>query len=103
MPWLLFQVPCPTPDGRTAEDLYRKRLQLITPEMQASARRLGCRFHRAWHAADRSAFYALAFWDSREGAYKFFEEWKIEDEPGEIAIQLEGEVGLVPLGTAGLQ
>ena len=39
--WILFVVPCPTPDGRTAEDLYRKRLTRITPEMQASARELG--------------------------------------------------------------
>jgi hypothetical protein len=52
--WVLFMVPCPTPDGQTAEDLYRKRIDWISPEMQASARELGCRFHRAWHAEDRS-------------------------------------------------
>ena len=28
----------------------------------------------------------------------FFEEWQIDSEPGEIAIVLEGDVGLVPLG-----
>jgi hypothetical protein len=33
-----------------------------------------------------------------EGARAFFEEWEIEDEPGEVAIRLEGDVGLVPLG-----
>jgi len=94
--WILFVVPCPTPDGQTAEDLYRKRVERITPEMQASARELGCRFHRAWQAQDGSAFYAVACWDSREGASEFFRRWNIEEEPGEIAVRLEGDVGLVP-------
>jgi hypothetical protein len=94
--WILFIVPTPTPDGRTAEDLYRKRVEWITPEVQASARELGCRFHRAWYVADGSAFYALADWESREGANAFFERWAIADETGEIAIRLEGAVGLVP-------
>lgn len=94
--WVLFQVPCPTPDGQTAEDLYEKRVVGITPEMQASAVGHGCRFHRAWYARDRSAFYAIAKWDSVEGAQAFFEEWGIENEPGEVAIRLEGDVGLVP-------
>jgi hypothetical protein len=94
--WILFIVPSPTPDGQTAEDLYRKRVDWITPEMQASARELGCAFHRAWYAADGSAFYALANWESREGANAFFERWDISDEPGEIAVRLEGDVGLVP-------
>jgi hypothetical protein len=97
VPWILFRAPCPTPDGRTAEDLYRRRLDWITDEMRASARRHGCRFHRAWHAVDGSAFYALALWESREGAREFFEEWQIEAEPGEEAFALEGDVGLVPL------
>lgn len=35
-------------------------------------------------------------WESREGASAFFEQWEIEDEPGEVAIFLEGNVGLVP-------
>jgi hypothetical protein len=95
--WLMFHVPCPTPDGQTAEDLYRKRVVGITPEMQASAREHGCRFHRAWYAQDGSAFYAIAEWVTREGATAFFREWEIEDEPGEVAIRLEGDVGLVPL------
>jgi hypothetical protein len=94
--WVLFMVPCPTPDGQTAEDLYRKRLDWISPEMQASARELGCRFHRAWYAQDGSAFYAAACWDSRDGASEFFRRWDISDEPGEVAIRLEGDVGLVP-------
>lgn len=94
--WILFTAPCPTPDGQTAEDLYAKRLTWITPGMQESARAHGCRFHRAWHAADGSAFYALANWETREGASRFFEEWDIRDEPGEVAITLLGDVGLVP-------
>ena len=94
--WILFTAPCPTPDGQTAEDLYRKRLTWITDDMRDSARELGCRFHRAWYAADGSAFYALANWDSQEGAYTFFERWDITDEPGEIAITLLGDVGLAP-------
>jgi hypothetical protein len=94
--WILFTVPCPTPDGRSAEDLYRKRLTWISPEMQASARGFGCRFHRAWYAADGSAFYALANWETREGAEAFFDRWDIDDEPGEVAVVLEGDVGLVP-------
>lgn len=95
--WVLFHVPCPTPDGQTAQDLYDKRVVRITPEMRESARKHGCHFHRAWFAADGSAFYALAQWESREGASAFFTEWDITDEPGEVAIRLEGDVGLVPL------
>jgi hypothetical protein len=95
--WILFVVPCPTPDGQTARDLYDKRVTWITPQMQTSAAEHGCRFHQAWYAADDSAFYALAFWDTREGASEFFREWEIEDEPGEVAVYLGGEVGLVPL------
>lgn len=94
--WVLFQVPCPTEDGQTAEDLYNKRVTGITEEMQASAEGHGCRFHRAWYARDGSAFYAVALWDTREGASAFFEEWDIQDEPGEVAVMLEGDVGLVP-------
>jgi hypothetical protein len=94
---MLFVAPTPTPDGRSAEDLYEKRLTWITDEMRADARARGCRFHRAWHAQDGSAFYALAFWESRAGANAFFEKWEIEAEPGEQSILLEGDVGLVPL------
>ena len=97
MPWILFRAPTPTPDGRTAQDLYERRLTWITDEMRESARGYGCRFHRAWYAEDGSAFYALAFWETREGANAFFSEWEIDDEPGEVAIRLEGDVGLVPL------
>ena len=96
--WVLFRAPCPTPEGHTAQDLYEKRLTWISDEMRASASELGCTFHRAWYAADGSAFYALAHWHSREGAQAFFEHWQIADEPGEVAIMLEGDVGLVPLG-----
>jgi hypothetical protein len=94
--WVLFRVPCPTPDGQTAEDLYEKRVRGITPEMQESAISHGCRFHRAWYAADGAEFVALALWDTREGARNFYSEWQIEDEPGEITVWLEGDVGLVP-------
>jgi len=95
--WILFQVPCPTPDGETAKGLYGKRVTGISPQMQASAEQHGCRFHRAWYTSDGSAFVALAMWETREGASAFFEEWKIEDEPGETATILEGDVGLVAL------
>ena len=95
--WVLFSVPCPTPDGRSARDLYDKRVRMITPAMQASARARGCRFHQAWHVADGSFFHALACWDSRESARAFFTQWGIEDEPGETATFLEGQVGLVLL------
>jgi hypothetical protein len=94
--WVLFQVPCPTPEGRTAQELYEARVQGIGPAMKASAAGHGCRFHRAWYAADGSAFYAVASWETRAGAAAFFEEWQINDEPGEVAIILEGDVGLVP-------
>jgi hypothetical protein len=96
--WVLFSVPAPTPDGRSARDLYERRETWISDAMRASAREHGCTFHRAWHAADGSAFYAVAHWQTPEGAQAFFEEWQIEDEPGEVAIRLEGDVGLVPLG-----
>ena len=95
--WILFTVPCPTPDGQSAKDLYDKRIPWITAEMQASAVKHGCRFHRAWYAVDGSAFYAIAEWESADGANAFFEEWEIDDEPGEVAIRLDGDVGLVPL------
>ncbi len=95
--WIQFYVPCPTPDGRTARDLYQARVDGITPAMQASAAEHGCRFHRAWYASDGSGFYALASWETREGASAFFNEWNIEDEPGEVAVILEGDVGLVPV------
>jgi hypothetical protein len=94
--WILFQVPCPTSDGQSAEDLYNKRLTHITAAMQESARAHGCRFHRAWHTKDGSLFVAIAEWDSAEGANAFFDEWNIEDEPGEVAFRLEGDTGLVP-------
>jgi hypothetical protein len=51
-----------------------------------------------WAASDGLAFYALAHWRTREGARAFFQQWEIDTEPGEIAIDLEGDVGLVPLG-----
>lgn len=41
---------------------------------------------------------ALAHWRTREGASALFEEWQIDSEPGEVAIVLDGDVGLVPLG-----
>lgn len=95
--WVLFVVPCPTSDGRSAADLYQSRVDRITDEMRASAQSHGCRFHRAWHARDGSAFYALAEWETAEGANAFFDEWQIDDEPGEVAYRLEGDIGLVPL------
>jgi hypothetical protein len=58
------------------------------PGDAGSAREHGCRFHRAWYAEDGSAFFAIANWKSREGAHAFFEEWEVEDEPGEVAIYL---------------
>jgi hypothetical protein len=94
--WVLFMAPCPTPDGQTAEDLYRKRETWISDEMRASARELGCSFHRAWYAADGSSFVALAKWETAEGAHEFFERWRIDAEPGEVSIRLLGDVGLVP-------
>jgi len=99
--WVLFTVPTPTPDGQTAHDLVEKRVRWIDDAMRESARELGCTFHRAWAAADGSAFYAVAHWRTREGAHEFFERWQIDEEPGEVAILLEGDVGLVPLGGDG--
>lgn len=99
--WVLFHVPCPTPDGRTARDLYDERVAGISEEMRSSARAHGCRFHQAWFAQDGSAFYAVADWATPEGARAFFDEWQIEDEPGEVAIRLEGDVGLVRLPETG--
>jgi hypothetical protein len=69
----------------------------ISDEMRASAREHGCRFHRAWYAEDGSAFYAIADWETPEGASAFFQDWDIRDEPGEVAVRLVGDVGLVPL------
>jgi hypothetical protein len=93
--WILFRAPA---GEQSARAMYEKRLTWITDDMRSSARELGCTFHRAWYAADGSAFYALAHWRDRDGANEFFRRWQIEDEPGEEAIVLEGDVGLVPLG-----
>ena len=94
--WVLFRVPCPTPDGRTAQELYETRVTGISTAMQESAVEHGCRFHRAWFTSDGSEFVAITNWDSREGAQAFFEQWEIDDEPGETVTMLEGDVGLVP-------
>lgn len=96
--WMMFTVPCPTPSGETADQLLQKRIDGITPEMQASARELGCTFHRAWVTSDRSAFVAVACWTTSEGGRTFYERWQIQSEEGETATILEGDVGLVPLG-----
>ena len=95
--WIMFTVPCPTPDGQTARDLYQRREDGITPAMKESAAAHGCRFHQAWYAEDGSAFYALAYWETPEDANAFFREWDIQDEPGEVAIRLRGDIGLVPV------
>ena len=89
-----------TPRQRAMLDFAVKVTERSSEIEQADFERLrehGCRFHRAWHAQDGSAFYALAFWECREGATTFFELWEIDAEPGEEAIWLEGDVGLVPL------
>ena len=52
----------------TAMDLVQRRVDWIDDAMRASARTHGCRFHRAWYARDGTAFYAIANWDSIEGA-----------------------------------
>ena len=96
--WMMFTVPCPTPSGETADQLLQKRIDGITPEMQASARELGCTFHRAWVTSDRSAFVAVACWTTSKGGRTFYERWQIQSEEGETATILEGDVGLVPLG-----
>ncbi len=92
---ILFRVPCPTSDGRTAQDLYEKRVRWFTPQMRDDARAHGCRFHRAWYARDGHAFYAIALWETRERARDFYQKWSVKDEPGEETIYLEGDIGLV--------
>lgn len=69
--WMMFTAPCPTPSGKTAEQMVREREVGISSEMQASARDLGC---------------------------TFYERWNIVDEVGEVTTQLVGDCGLVPLG-----
>lgn len=92
---VLFRVPCPTPEGATAQDLYEKRVKWFTDEMRADAKAHGCRFHRAWYARDGHAFYAIAIWESREQARAFYANWEIRNESGEETIYLEGDIGLV--------
>jgi hypothetical protein len=79
---VLFRVPCTTPHGQSAEDLYQKRVRWITDAMRADARAQGCRFHRAWYARDGHAFYAIAIWDSRESARDFDRKRNIAVEAG---------------------
>ena len=45
---------------------------------------------------DDASTETLANWDSLDAAHTFFERWDITDEPGEVAITLLGDVGLVP-------
>lgn len=97
--WILFRVPTPTRTrGESARGLHDKRATRITDAMRDSARAHGRTFHRCWHATDGSAFYAAACWQTPDGANAFFEEWEIDDEEGEQAIRLDGDLGLVPLG-----
>jgi len=97
--WVLFTVPCPTrPSGTTADELLQKRVDLITPEMKASAKRHGCRFHRAFVSRERDQFVAIACWETPEGANAFFDEWQIDDEEGEAVVRLDGDIGLVVEG-----
>ncbi len=94
---ILYRVPCPTPDGRSAEDLYQKRVRGFTDAMRTEARAHGCRFHRAWYARDGHALYAIAIWDTPEHAREFSElhmKRFVSDEPWET-VRLEGDVGLV--------
>ena len=97
MHWLLYRVPTPTADGESAIDLYEKRVHGFTSAMRDSAVEHGCRFHRAWHARDGSAFYAIALWETMDGARQFLGKWDIGRDPGREAIALEGDLGLVPL------
>ena len=39
----------------------------------------------------------VADWETAEGANAIFDEWQIDDGPGEVAYRLEGDIGLVPL------
>lgn len=96
--WMMFTAPCPTPSGKTAEQMVLERETGISPEMQASARELGCTFHRCWSTADGAMFVAVACWQTRDGARTFFDRWSIASEEGEVAVQLVGDCGLVPLG-----
>jgi hypothetical protein len=73
-----------------------KRLTRISPEMQASARELGAGSTARGTRTTARPSMPLRTGDSREGASRFFELWGIADEPGEIAVRLEGDVGLVP-------
>jgi hypothetical protein len=95
--WMLFYVPCPTPDGQTAEQLYRKRVTSLTPEMRADAKAHGCSFHRVWFAKDGSAFYGLAEWASLEQEAAFYKRWNVKHDIGDTTILLDGDLGLVPL------
>jgi len=94
---ILYRVPCPTPDGRSAQDLYEKRVHGFTDEMRAAARALGCRFHRAWYARDGHALYAIAIWETPELAREFSQlhmKGFVSDELWETIV-LEGDTGLV--------
>ncbi len=46
LPWVMFHLPCPTPDGQTAEDLYQKRVRMISLEMKGWFRFLSSRASR---------------------------------------------------------
>jgi hypothetical protein len=63
----------------------RARVRLHVPPRVGGVRRLGVL---------RAS--ALAY--AREDARAFFQEWEIDSEPGQVAIELDGDVGLVPLG-----
>jgi hypothetical protein len=92
--WILFSVPCPTPDGRTAQNLYQARVDRIGPEMQASARgTVAASTGRGTPATARCST-RWRSWRPRTGTGVYWS-WDIQDEPGEMSLRLEGDGRLV--------
>jgi hypothetical protein len=85
----------PHPRRTDDEGPVRPARRLDQPRDAESAVGHGCRFHRAWYAEDDSVLYALSQRETREGARAFFQ-GQIDDEPGETATVLLGDIGLVP-------
>ena len=95
--WIQFYVPCPTPDGRRhatcTRPAWTASLLRCRPVPQNTA---AASTERGTQATVPGSMHLRRGRRARALA-AFFNEWNIEDEPGEVAVILEGDVGLVPV------
>ena len=87
-----YPVPCPCPTGRP-RDLYGPQAHCVTPTIRAATRARCRRFYRPWYASDGHAFSVVAICEARDPASALCRRWRIDDDPGQKVIALDGDVG----------